>query len=127
VNTPRILVADDDASLRAALRGSLEARGCAVTEAADGAEALDAVASALDGRTPRPDVVVLDVRMPRMSGLGVLGVLRGLGFRISTFVITGLSDPSIDVVVARLGGARVFRKPLDLNDLAAAVLDAATG
>ena len=61
----RILVADDDAAIRGVLREFLEDEGYDVTEAADGAD----VQAALAGTNgSRPDLVVLDVRMPDNTG-----------------------------------------------------------
>ncbi|MDP9002017.1 MAG: response regulator [Myxococcota bacterium] len=121
----RVLVADDDEESRGSLKDALSPLGFEVVEAHDGAEALQAIARALDGDAPRLDAVVLDVRMPALSGLGVLSVLRGHAPRVPTFVITGLVDPSIEALVMRLGGARVFRKPVDVDDLVGALLDVA--
>ncbi|OFW04317.1 MAG: hypothetical protein A3I61_10090 [Acidobacteria bacterium RIFCSPLOWO2_02_FULL_68_18] len=66
----RILVADDDADARAVLRKVLERHGFQVIEAADGAEALDLASR------QRPDLVVLDLRMPRVHGHDVIRTLR---------------------------------------------------
>ena len=60
--TPRILLADDDANIRAILREHLETYPCELFEAADGEAALEMVL------VERPHLVVLDVMMPLMSG-----------------------------------------------------------
>ena len=65
----RVLVVDDDAAFRHRLRQILEADGLTVDEAADGRTALDAIVA------DRPDAIVLDLRMPGMGGLELLGVL----------------------------------------------------
>ncbi|GIJ56672.1 ATP-binding response regulator [Virgisporangium aurantiacum] len=65
----RVLVVDDDGAFRHRLRQILEADGLSVDEAADGRAALDAIAAG------RPDAIVLDLRMPGMGGLELLGVL----------------------------------------------------
>jgi CheY-like chemotaxis protein len=67
----RVLVVDDDAAFRHRLRQVLEADGLSVDEASDGRTALDAIA------VDRPDAIVLDLRMPGMGGLELLGVLTG--------------------------------------------------
>ncbi|MFV0286052.1 MAG: response regulator, partial [Demequina sp.] len=67
----RVLVVDDDEGLARALAINLRAHGWEVTTAATGAHALDAAASS------RPDVVVLDLGLPDMSGLDVLAGIRG--------------------------------------------------
>jgi signal transduction histidine kinase len=65
-----VLVADDDPAFREVVRAMLEGTAARVTEAADGAEALAAIAAA------RPDVVLLDLRMPNLDGAGALALLR---------------------------------------------------
>ena len=62
----KILVVDDEPSIRRLLRGYLEAESFAVSEAATGSEALALV------RSGRPDVVLLDVRLPDLGGIEVL-------------------------------------------------------
>ena len=125
VRPPTIFVADDDDLFRDLLRSALVERGCEVIEASDGAEALEKLATAADGRSAWPDALVLDVRMPSFSGLGILSVLSGLQDRPPTFLITGFADPSIDTVVARLGVVRVFRKPSNIHEVLAAIIGAA--
>lgn len=67
---PRVLVVDDDEVIRELISMNFELEGFEVATAADGEQALAAVAAA------RPDVVTLDVMMPRMSGLEVADRLR---------------------------------------------------
>lgn len=67
---PSVLVVDDDVALRAVLKASLEAEGFAVAEADDGLEGL-AVAI-----KTRPDLLLLDVVMPRATGMEMLAQLR---------------------------------------------------
>ena len=67
---PRVLLADDDPGLRDVVRRCLEARGWVVVQAGDGEDAL------ASGRRHPPDLVVLDVRMPRLDGWEVLTQLK---------------------------------------------------
>lgn len=66
----RILLVEDDRYLRRACEASLRQRGFSVTVAVDGKEALDLV------RQAAPDLILLDLLMPRMSGIEVLRALR---------------------------------------------------
>jgi two-component system, cell cycle response regulator DivK len=66
----KILIADDKATSRELLRTVLERQGYAVTEAADGEEALQ------KAQTEAPDLILLDLQMPRRTGYEVLGELR---------------------------------------------------
>jgi CheY-like chemotaxis protein len=70
VTGKRVLVAEDDRFLRRACETSLRERGFTVATAADGEEALRAV------RADRPDLIVLDMLMPKLSGLDVLRAIR---------------------------------------------------
>ena len=62
---PRVLVVDDDQGIRYTLREILESSGFAVDEAADGEEALERFAAA------RADLVITDLRMPKLDGMGL--------------------------------------------------------
>ena len=109
-----ILVCDDDPSLRELVRAVLGPRYRFV-EAADGIEAL-----ALAREEP-PDLIVLDVMLPGLSGIEVLEQLRtddGLK-SIPVVVITAWSHAEIDAQVA--GADRFVSKPFDPDDLSTAV------
>jgi CheY-like chemotaxis protein len=107
----RILVVDDDATTRLMLRGILKEAGHAVATAADGAAALRAV------KKEKFDLVFLDIWMPKMSGLDLLGRLHHRKHIPKIVVMT--SDKSSDTLLDALRG-RVYqflRKPLDANSL----------
>jgi DNA-binding response OmpR family regulator len=72
----------------------------------------------------RPDVLITDVKMPKLSGLGVLEALRGIHLNLAVLVLTALSDESIDMVARRLGACGVLHKPVQPDALLAAVRDA---
>lgn len=109
-----ILVCDDDPSLRELVRAVLGARYRFV-EAADGTEAL-AIAREL-----RPDLIVLDVMLPGLSGIEVLEALRTDPELRETrvVVITAWSHAELEAQVA--GADRFVSKPFDPDDLSAAV------
>jgi two-component system, OmpR family, response regulator MprA len=79
---PRVLVVDDDRAVRESLRRSLEFNGYAVALAADGAEALASISGSV------PDVVVMDVMMPRLDGLEATRALRKAGNDVPILVLT---------------------------------------
>lgn len=110
-----ILVVDDDADLRELLKESLQNRGYAVKTAANGMEAIDAMASGL------VDLVLLDIRMPTLDGLAVLSEL---GYRFSSvpvIVITGLASHEEVEQALKLGARSCLRKPFELERLLAEV------
>ena len=109
-----ILVCDDDPSLRELVRAVLGS-GYRFVEAADGTEALTIA------REDRPDLIVLDVMLPGMSGIEVLEELRSSDSLkdIPVVVITAWSHAEIDVQVA--GADRFVSKPFDPDELSNAV------
>lgn len=120
----RVLVADDDEDMRALVIEALRASGCATVEACDGNEVLALLREALDNPALRPDVIVADVKMPGMSGFGVLAALRRAQWDLPVVMITVVSDESIYTVAKRLGAVGVLHKPFDPDDLVTAVRNA---
>ncbi len=115
----RVLIADDNSAMRDALCQSLlkQSDMQLVGQAADGAEAI-----ALIDRL-HPDVLLLDIVMPRMDGFGVLEALRSRENAPQTIVITGLTrDEFIDRAMG-LGAAYYMVKPVDMNCLCARIRD----
>ena len=110
-----VLVVDDDSSIRALLRQELEAAGYTVLEAGDGLEAIS-----LAKGERRPDLVILDVMMPKMNGFEVAAVLR------SDPQTGGLPIIIVSVIEDRLRGRRLgvdgyFTKPVDTEKLLSCV------
>ena len=112
----RILVADDDRAVRDSLRRSLAFNGYQVELAADGQQALDALA----GDTGvRPDALVLDVMMPRVDGLEVCRRLRNAGDDIPVLVLTAREAVSDRVAGLDAGADDYLAKPFALEELLA--------
>jgi CheY-like chemotaxis protein len=109
-----ILVCDDDASLRELVRAVLGS-GYRFVEAADGTEALEIT------RELRPDLIVLDVMLPGLSGIEVLEEIRNDGDlrELKVVVITAWSHAELEAHVA--GADRFVSKPFDPDDLSRAV------
>jgi CheY-like chemotaxis protein len=115
---PSILVTDDDAATRQMLSGILKKAGYSVATASDGMGALNAV------RKKRFDLVLLDIWMPKMTGLGFLGHLHEEQHIPKIVVMT--SDQTSDTLLAALRG-RVYqflKKPLDATTLLTTVENA---
>jgi CheY-like chemotaxis protein len=93
----RVLVADDEPAMRLLLRLTLEQHGLDVEEAADGDEALDRIARGRWG------VVVLDHRMPGMTGLEVARDLRARGDRVPIVLYSGYLEDAVRAEAAQLG------------------------
>jgi len=120
----RVLVADDDDDMRASVAATLQADGCSTVEAHDGRELIELLKNALDSPDLRPDVVVTDVKMPGLSGLGALAALQHSKWDLPVILITGLNDDSLHVVARRLGAVGILHKPFDPDDLLTAVHNA---
>ncbi|TYC07686.1 ATP-binding response regulator [Actinomadura syzygii] len=103
-----VLVADDDATTRLVLRGLVEDGGARVTEAADGRAALDTVAA------DRPDLVLLDLRMPVLDGYDVLARLpSGIPVVLVTSAdVSPAGDPRLARAGALLGKDRIHPETL---------------
>jgi two-component system, OmpR family, response regulator len=119
-----VLVADDDEDMRALVASTLRDDGYEVTEARDGADLLAQLEAGLDDPSRRPDVVISDVIMPELSGLGVLEALRRAQQRLPVILMTVVSDETIHTVAKRLGAVGVLRKPFDFDDLRTAIVNA---
>jgi len=119
-----VFLAEDDEAMRQAVAATLRGAEYHVREACDGAELLDMLLDAVHDPLLRPRVVVADVRMPNLSGLGVLAALRRAAWNIPVLLITALTDPSVQTLARRLGAIGVLRKPFDTDDLLTAVLNA---
>lgn len=119
----RVLVVDDQTLVRQGIRSLLAlADGVEVVgEAADGVDALARI-EALD-----PDVVLLDVRMPRLGGVGVLHALREAGDARPVLVLTTFDDDVAALEALRAGAKGYLLKDSSLERLTAAVRTLAEG
>jgi len=111
---PRILVADDDTGIRTLLRELFEDEGYDVDEAANGS----AVMAAFDKNDDLPELTIMDVKMPEMTGIDVL---RKLGDKHSlplpVIVMTAFGSASIAIEAMQLGAYDYVTKPFDLDDV----------
>ena len=111
--TPRVLVVDDDKAVRESLRRSLEFNGYDVSLASDGAEALAGIAATA------PDVVVMDVMMPRLDGLEATQALRSAGNDLPILVLTARDAVGDRVEGLDAGADDYLTKPFALQELLA--------
>src|SRR5437016_6103421 len=104
-----ILIVDDEKAIQKALRGVLEDEGYRVSAVGSGADALKAVAEEM------PDVVFLDIWMPRMDGLDTLAELKRQRPEATVVVISGHGTIETAVKATRLGAYDFIEKPLSLE------------
>ena len=115
-----VIVADDDDDLRSVVAETLRGEGYLVSEAHDGVELLEM----LDAGSMSPAVIVADVKMPRLSGLGVLRALARAHQDVPVVLMTAFSDGSVSAIARELGAVGVLCKPFDPDDLLTAVCNA---
>ncbi|WP_051940080.1 response regulator transcription factor [Phaeacidiphilus oryzae] len=110
-----ILVVDDEPALRDALESSLAFEGYQVSTASDGIEALDAIAER------QPDLVLLDIMMPRLDGLTAVRRLRGRGDHVPVLMLTARDAVGDRVTGLDVGADDYLPKPFELDELLARV------
>jgi len=113
-----ILVVDDELAQRRLLGGFVESLGFAAEEAPSAEDALEAV------RQRPPDMVLLDVRLPGISGIEALGEIRKMAGDLPVLLITAHADLRQAVTAMKGGADDYLAKPVDLEELQAAISDA---
>ncbi len=114
----KVLIVDDERLVRWSLRQKFEEWGYTVFEAENGAQALE------QATAEAPDVVLLDVRLPDISGLEVLEKLAAASEPSAVVMMTG--DPQLDDIKAaiRMGAYDFIDKPLDFDELSVTIQNA---
>jgi len=110
---PLILVADDDMMIRLLMRESLEQSGFEVMEAEDGAKAIQRFTETL------PEIVLMDVEMPKMDGFSACAALRRLphGQDTPVILVTGHDDPETVNRAFDVGATDFLSKPINWANL----------
>ena len=111
----RVLVVDDEASARSGLEKLLKGEGHTVDVAEDGASALERAAE------HPPDVVVTDLKMPKMDGIELLKKLREQDPTLPVIVATAFGDVSTAILAMRAGAEDYLTKPIDFDALLLAI------
>lgn len=109
MDTPSILIVDDEDTVRTALVRWFTLQGFRVEEAIDGIDAIEKFGAGTF------DIVTMDLEMPRMDGLEALREIRNVDAQIPIIIVTGYPHDS-DVAMLR-GAYKVLQKPLRLRDL----------
>jgi two-component system OmpR family response regulator len=108
---PRILVADDDEAVCDTVEDALHLAGYLTMRARDGQMALDRI------RSDRPDLVILDVNMPKMDGFEVLRKMRSLSIETPAILLTARHERADAVTGLKLGADDYVKKPFGLEEL----------
>jgi DNA-binding response OmpR family regulator len=112
---PKVLIVEDDDSMAAALRDGFEYEGHEVTVARDGAAGLKQATEA------PPDLIILDVMLPKMSGLDVLKEIRARGGGVPVIMLTARGQEIDKVLGLKLGADDYVTKPFGFLELMARV------
>jgi two-component system, NtrC family, nitrogen regulation response regulator NtrX len=113
--THTVLIVDDDAGIRETLRAILEDEGYSVLEAADGIAGLALLASDC------PQLLLLDLNMPRLNGWEMYAAMQARGAAVPTVIMTAGYGAAEEA--ARLGARGSLAKPFDLDEVLRTVLD----
>lgn len=114
----KILIIDDEAAIRGALKEILEYESFTVSEAADGEAGLKMA------EKENYDLIFCDVKMPRMDGMEVLDKLKEKGIETPVIIITGHGTIDTAVEALKKGAYDFIQKPLDLNRVLVTVRNA---
>lgn len=119
----RVVLVDDQTLIRQGIRSLLELAGdvTIVAEAGDGDEAVAVI------ERERPDVVLLDLRMPKKNGVDVLRELQARGLPASVIVLTTFDDDETLLDAVKAGARGYFLKDVSLERLTAGIRDVAAG
>ena len=118
-----ILVVDDEESIRVMFRDYLEARGCRVFEAQNGAEAFNIASK------EKPDVIIMDLSMPDVGGAAATSVLRELvtTARIPIIICSGQDEREARRLLSFGPKLRFMSKPVDLDKVWALAVELTPG
>ena len=114
----RVIIVDDEPVIRRGLRETIEwdALGLEVAgEAADGKEALKLI------REIQPEILITDIRMPEMDGIELIREVKKMDLNIKITILSGYSDYDYLKAAIRLGVDNYLLKPIDEEELAAAL------
>ncbi|MFH2201478.1 MAG: response regulator [Elusimicrobiota bacterium] len=111
----KILVVDDEDSVRRAIRRILESDNYEVAEAGNGLEALEWVRRSL------PDLILLDLNMPKMGGLEFLQAARKINANLAVIMLTASVDEQEAAKTMELGASDYITKPVDVDYLLSSV------
>lgn len=110
-----MLVVDDEPNIRDLLSASLRFQGHRVLTAANGNEAINQIVD------NQPDVVLLDVMLPDISGFGVTKKIRSLGIEVPILFLTARDDTEDKVTGLTVGGDDYVTKPFSLDEILARI------
>jgi two-component system OmpR family response regulator len=115
METLKVLVVDDEPNIRDLLSASLRFAGHQVATAANGTDAITMISET------NPDIVLLDVMLPDISGFGVTKKIRGMGIETPILFLTARDDTEDKVTGLTVGGDDYVTKPFSLDEIMARI------
>jgi DNA-binding NtrC family response regulator len=112
----KILIVDDEEALRFLLASELEAEAFTVQSAGDGDEAIEMIRKQKD-RGEKYDVILLDIKMPRVDGFEVLKFVKSSVPETKVIMLTAYADVKNAIESLRQGASDFVSKPYDLDDI----------
>jgi two-component system, NtrC family, response regulator AtoC len=110
----RVLVGEDDRSVRDVLAQFLTEEGYQVVTASSGQESLDLLTSV---ESERPDLALLDIKMPGMDGITILQRMLDQGVDVPVILMTSYTTASLAIKAMQMGAADYLTKPFNLNEV----------
>jgi DNA-binding response OmpR family regulator len=117
-NTVQILYVDDEENLRTLVQQQLTTEGFAVETADDGDTAIEKLGK------KSYEVVLLDIRMPRLNGIEVLKHMKNKGMTTRIIMLTAVDDLTVALEAVKMGAIDYLTKPYDYNELVSAIMRA---
>jgi len=108
---PRVLVVDDDENIQFAFKEVLKKDGCVYFAAWNGEEAIEQL------QRRQPDIIFMDITMPKLDGLETLTKIREVNQKIPIIIITGYGTMQTAVKAMKLGAFEYLTKPLDVEKI----------
>lgn len=108
---PRVIVCEDEKFIRWALAEHLRSSGYEVEEAENGIECLKLIEKNI------PDIILLDLRMPKMDGTATLKLLREKGLKMPVFILSGFGAAGSSREAKELGAQGFIPKPYHLSEI----------
>jgi len=115
----RVLIVDDEESIRKALRLTLTKAGYDVVEADDGAKGIEVIGA--DDNPLMVDVIICDIRMPKINGLEAIAYFQQQHPSVAVLVLTGYPDIQLATTLLKQGVVDYLVKPVERDKLVAGV------
>lgn len=112
----KILVVDDQYGIRLLLKEVFSKENLHIFQASNGKQALEII------RSERPDLILLDMKMPGMDGLELLRRLRQIDAKVKVIMMTAYGELDMVAEASRLGALTHFTKPFDIEELRSEVM-----